>query len=130
MGLIYNNYAPNPKIHGYNSLMRSEIKIIAIFRPIFILAKLLIDEFAQSFNDADSVVVAPIYGAREAFDSTIDSSMLVSEIKKHHIDALHLEDFKKISDHISKTANNGDVIVCLGAGDISNFCEELITGQH
>ena len=133
--LVYDDYAHNPqKIRGALDGAREKFrdkKIIAVFQPhLYSRTKLLIDEFAQSFNDADSVVVAPIYGAREAFDSTIDSSMLVSEIKKHHIDALHLEDFKKISDHISKTANNGDVIVCLGAGDISNFCEELITGQH
>ncbi|MCX6717200.1 MAG: Mur ligase family protein [Candidatus Taylorbacteria bacterium] len=60
-------------------------KIVAVFQPhLFSRTKLLLNDFAQSFKDADEIILAPIYPAREAFDPTISSDILAEKIREHN----------------------------------------------
>jgi hypothetical protein len=61
-------------------------KIIVIFQPhLFSRTKLLLNDFAKSFADADSVILLPIYYAREVDDATISSEILKNEINSSSI---------------------------------------------
>lgn len=86
--LVYDDYAHNPQkvkaaLQGARELYPDK-KIIVVFQPhLFSRTKLLLNEFAESFGEADEVILAPIFPAREAFDPTISSEMLAEAIKDH-----------------------------------------------
>ena len=129
--LIYDDYAHNPQkvraaLQGARELY-SDRSITAVFQPhLYSRTKHLLGDFAQSFASADHVILAPIYASREAYDPSITSNMLEAEMKKYHGDVLFLENFQKIETHLLATTQKGDVVVCIGAGDISKFCEEFV----
>jgi UDP-N-acetylmuramate--alanine ligase len=87
--LLYDDYAHNPQkvraaLQGARELFPDK-RIVVVFQPhLFSRTKLLLSEFATAFNDADEIILAPIFPAREVFDSTISSEILAEEIKKHN----------------------------------------------
>lgn len=131
--LVYDDYAHNPqKVQSALSGAREmfpDKKIVAVFQPhLYSRTKALLDAFSNSFKDADSVLIAPIYGARESFDPTINSEMLAEKIRKTGIKAGALESFDEIM-KILETEEGGEVIVILGAGDITSLATQLVSGN-
>lgn len=87
--LVYDDYAHNPQkvkaaLQGAREMFPDK-KIIVVFQPhLFSRTKLLLKEFSESFGDADEVILAPIFPAREKLDPTISSEILAEEIKKYN----------------------------------------------
>ena len=83
--LIYDDYAHNPQkvkaaLQGAREMFPDK-KIKVVFQPhLFSRTKLLLNEFATAFTDADEVILAPIFPAREVFDPTISSDILAERI--------------------------------------------------
>jgi UDP-N-acetylmuramate--alanine ligase len=86
--LVYDDYAHNPQkvkaaLQGAREMFPDK-KIVVVFQPhLFSRTKLLLSEFATAFNDADEVILAPIFPAREVFDSSISSEILAERISDH-----------------------------------------------
>jgi UDP-N-acetylmuramate--alanine ligase len=110
-------------------------KIIVVFQPhLFSRTKLLLNDFAKSFNDADEVLLAPIYPAREAFDPTISSEILADKIR---ISMCHsrvggnpvfsFSSFSEIGNYIKENLKEGDVLITVGAGDVYKIGEKLVS---
>ncbi|MCQ2553484.1 MAG: UDP-N-acetylmuramate--L-alanine ligase [Clostridia bacterium] len=80
----------------------------------------LMDEFADAFVDADHVVLAEIYAAREKNISKLSSKELLKKIKEKHPtkDVCFFSDFESIADFAYNNAVEGDVVITMGAGDI------------
>ena len=80
----------------------------------------LLDEFAGSFDDADKVVLAEIYAAREKNIYEISSEKLADEIKRVHPDkdVRYIDSFDGIADYVLENADEGDLVITMGAGDI------------
>lgn len=102
----------------------NEKEVIAVFQPhTFSRTKEFFDEFAQSFSDADKVIVLEVYGsAREKDQETgINSTILVEEIKKHHGDVVYAPDLQSAKEQISNIEKG--VIMTMGAGDVWKILE-------
>ena len=95
-------------------------RIICIFQPhTFSRTKALFAEFSKSFDKADEVIVTDIYpSAREKPDPTINSRILVNEIKKHHKNAIYIGKVEEVVDFLKKELRSGDIVFTMGAGDI------------
>ncbi|MDO5441013.1 MAG: UDP-N-acetylmuramate--L-alanine ligase [Bacillota bacterium] len=80
----------------------------------------LFDQFADAFNDADKLVLAEIYAAREKNIYKISAKKLQEEIKKKHPEkeVYFMPDFNSISDFVTNNADEGDIVITMGAGDI------------
>ena len=90
--LVYDDYAHNPQkvkaaLQGAREMFpriengQAGKRIVVVFQPhLFSRTKLLLNEFATAFTDADEVILAPIFPAREAFDPTISSEILAERI--------------------------------------------------
>ena len=80
----------------------------------------LMDDFADAFEDADHVVLAEIYAAREQNISKLSSKKLLEKIKEKHPtkDVTFFSDFESIADFAYNNAGPGDVVITMGAGDI------------
>jgi len=86
----------------------------------------LFNEFAACFNDADTVIVAPIYAAGEAPIDGVTHEELVSRIRaRGHRDARVIDRAEALAPLIAARAQEGDYVVCLGAGNITQWAAAL-----
>ena len=86
----------------------------------------LMDEFQSCFNEADSVYVTPVYEAGEAPLPGVDSAALVAGLKSRgHRSAHTIEDAAALAATLAGEVSGGDIIVCLGAGDITRWAAGL-----
>lgn len=84
------------------------------------------DDFQQAFNDADIVFISPVYTAGEAPIDGIDSEALVSGLKQRgHRSAGHVTDAADLANKLADIVQEGDIVVCLGAGDITKWAAGL-----
>lgn len=131
--IIIDDYAHHPTaIRATLSALRnsSKGKIICAFQPhTYTRTKALLKEFADSFSDADKVIIADIYAAREKDTGMIHSRDLVNELVKNGVDAEYLGTFEEISNYIRNNASKDDIIVTMGAGDIYIVGEMLLTNK-
>jgi len=86
----------------------------------------LFDEFAACFNDADTVIVTPVYTAGEDPIEGVNSETLVSRIKTAgHRDARYASGPEALVPLVASIAEPGDFVVCLGAGNITQWAYAL-----
>ncbi|MFN3435914.1 MAG: UDP-N-acetylmuramate--L-alanine ligase, partial [Sphingomonas sp.] len=83
-------------------------------------------DFAQAFNDADMVLVTPVYAAGEAPVEGVSGEALVERtLARGHRLAESVADADALAARIAEVALPGDLIVCLGAGDITKWAAGL-----
>ena len=102
-------------------------RIIAVHQPHrFSRLHSLFDDFAACFNDADSILLAPVYAAGEDPIDGYDSEALVSRIKSGgHRDARYIDGAAAIAPIVRDIAKPGDFVVLLGAGSITQWAAAL-----
>lgn len=102
-------------------------KIIAVFQPHrYSRLSNLFDQFCTCFNEAEMVIVADVYAAGEAPLAGFDKKALSDGIKRHghrHVEILETPD--ALADMIVKLAAPGDYVICLGAGNITQWAYAL-----
>ena len=129
--LVYDDYGHHPTeikatLKGARELYPKN-KIIAVFQPhLYRRTKVLLNDFGKSFDDADEIILADIYAAREPKGESINSKMLAEEITKNGGKARYMESFDKIIGFLIENAKRGDVIITMGAGDIYKIGENLL----
>ncbi|MCX5697803.1 MAG: UDP-N-acetylmuramate--L-alanine ligase [Candidatus Omnitrophica bacterium] len=103
-------------------------RLIAIFQPHrYSRTKLLLEDFARSFDLADYVITTDIYAASEPPIPGIEGRSIYEAIKKHApAKKLFFLPKQEIVPHIIKNIRSGDIVVTLGAGDIIKSCDELV----
>jgi UDP-N-acetylmuramate--alanine ligase len=86
----------------------------------------LFDQFATCFNDADTVIVAPVYAAGEQPIEGVTHEELVARIRaRGHRDARVIDRPEALAPLIASRAEEGDYVVCLGAGNITQWAAVL-----
>jgi UDP-N-acetylmuramate--alanine ligase len=87
----------------------------------------LLDEFARAFGDAQHALILPIYkpSGREAHARPISSEDLVTRIDGHP-DARAIRSFDAAIQAIASGAQAGDVVVTMGAGDVTALSDRLV----
>ncbi|HXW72338.1 MAG TPA: UDP-N-acetylmuramate--L-alanine ligase [Methylocella sp.] len=102
-------------------------KVIAVVQPHrYSRLHSLFEEFAAAFGDADVVIVADVYPAGEAPIEGANRDALVAAIKRRgHPRAIGLERPEDLAPLIRTLARSGDYIVCLGAGNITQWAHAL-----
>ena len=91
-------------------------EVWAVFQPhTYSRTKALLDEFAESFADADHVIVTEIYAAREFDDLGVSAADIVARMD--HPEARYIPGLNEATDHLLDHLKRGDVLITLGAGD-------------
>lgn len=91
-------------------------RLWAVWQPhTFSRTRLLIDEFAGSFAQADRVVALDIYASREETDPSITTALVVERM--NHPNAIHIPDRRAAADYLLERLHPDDVVLTLGAGD-------------
>ncbi len=105
----------------------TEGRVIAVVQPHrYSRLRDLFQEFSTCFNDADIVAVADVYSAGETPIDDVNSDALAISLKSHgHRDARRIASFDNLPDLVRAEARPGDIVVCLGAGDITVYANAL-----
>lgn len=88
--------------------------------------KSLFKEFSQCLNQADLAVVTDIYRASEQSDRSKDSIDLVKAMKNEKLDQVNYIRDNQLIPKISRMIKEGDLVICLGAGDINKKLDKII----
>jgi UDP-N-acetylmuramate--alanine ligase len=101
-------------------------RLIVVFQPhTFSRTKTLLDAFAHSFAQADSVLITDIFAsAREEFDPTITAEMLAEAIHNTSNNAQYVPQNDLVST-LNELVKPGDVVITMGAGDIYKIHEQF-----
>jgi UDP-N-acetylmuramate--alanine ligase len=102
-------------------------KIVAVVQPHrYTRLQSLFEEFCTCFNDADSVVVAEVYAAGETPIEGIDRDHFVTGLRAHgHREVIPLPKSSDLAGIVKDLARSGDLVVCLGAGNITQWAYAL-----
>jgi UDP-N-acetylmuramate--alanine ligase len=102
-------------------------QVIAVVQPHrYTRLAALFEQFCTCFNDADAVVVAPVYAAGEAPIPGADRDSLVQGLRTHgHRQVVALEGPEKLAGLVREMARPTDYVVCLGAGSITQWAYAL-----
>lgn len=102
-------------------------KIVAVVQPHrYTRLQSLFEEFCTCFNDADAVVVADVYAAGEAPIDGIDRDHFVAGLRAHgHREVVPLPGAPELAGIVKGLAKPGDLVVCLGAGNITQWAYAL-----
>ena len=131
--IVIDDYAHHPtEIRAVLSAARegAEGRVIAVMQPHrYSRLEALMDDFQNAFNDADVVFVAPVYPAGEEPIEGIDSAALVEGLRaRGHRMVRAIADLKELSRDLRDLAADGDMIICMGAGDITKWAAALPAG--
>ena len=127
---IYDDYAHHPvEIAAVlrAARMAGKGRILAVVQPHrFTRLQSLFNEFSACLDDADIVVVTPVYSAGEAPIPGIDRDELASGLRRHgHPHVLTVDDEEGLAETIASVAKDGDLVVGLGAGTITDWINAL-----
>ncbi len=105
-----------------------ERRIVALFQPHrYSRTAALIDDFARAFNDADVVLVAPVYAAGEAPIEGADHHAVADKASAHgHRHVRAVSNLKEGVAALHALVKPGDLVLTLGAGDVTNSGPELL----
>jgi UDP-N-acetylmuramate--alanine ligase len=105
-------------------------RLFCVFQPHqHSRTRLLLDDFATSFELADETIVPDIFFVRddESEKQRVSSSDLVQRVRGNGQSAQYLPEFEKIIAYLKNKAGQDDLIVTMGAGNIWEIGRELIT---
>ncbi|MBL4612548.1 MAG: UDP-N-acetylmuramate--L-alanine ligase [Emcibacter sp.] len=127
---IVDDYAHHPvEISSVLSAAREAYKgrVIAVMQPHrYSRLESLFDEFCGCFNNADVVIVSPVYEAGEQPIEGINRDSLVDGIRAvGHRNVIALDGPEDLLDQIVEIAEDGDIVICMGAGSISQWAYDL-----
>jgi len=129
---IVDDYAHHPvEIAAVLSAARemTEGRVLAVVQPHrYTRLRDLFQDFSTCFNDADVVAVADVYAAGETPIDGVSADTLAASLKSHgHRDARRLGGLDDLPAFVRAEAKPGDIVVCLGAGDITAYANALPT---
>jgi UDP-N-acetylmuramate--alanine ligase len=130
--LLIDDYGHHPT-EVYNTLKAiknqfPDKRLVCVFQPHqYSRTHLLIEEFKGAFKYADKLIITDIYAARDTEEdmAKIDEKKLVKILSESGVDAIWGEGFDKTYTLLKIMITDGDVLVTMGAGNISNLAERL-----
>ena len=127
--LVFDDYGHHPTeikttLEGFRSRYTDK-KIVVLFQPhLYSRTKLLFNDFVTSFGASDTVLVAPIYAAREKNDESITSTILVHALAEQGVQARVYENERDFAELATQGVDT--IIITLGAGAMNEVAEALV----
>ena len=128
--MVVDDYAHHPsEIKATLTAARAayDKRIIAVFQPhLYSRTKIFLNEFAEALALADEVIVAPIYAAREQPMAGVSAENIVEMMKRNGFtNVRYAPDKDALPDQLAASIGKGDMVLVLGAGDISEVGHAL-----
>lgn len=103
-------------------------RIVVAFQPHrYTRTHHLFDDLTRAFNRADVLLISDVYAAGEAPIAGADAASLVKAVRRHgHRDVTHVPNRADLAQSLHARVKAGDVVITLGAGDITRVAPELL----
>ncbi len=102
-------------------------RVITAFQPHrYTRTKFLMNEFARCFNLTDHLILTDIYPASEKPIDGINAEKLLDKIREHRPRNLEYIGKEKVVDRLLALAQPGDLVLTLGAGDVTHFSDDFV----
>jgi len=129
--MIIEDYAHHPtEIRATLEAARAgwDSRLVVVFQPHrYTRLSRLITNFATSFNQADVLLITEIYPAGEEPIEGVNGQALFEEIQKFgHKHVLYEPDFSQLPDRVVSLLSGNDILLVMGAGNISQIIPEII----
>jgi UDP-N-acetylmuramate--alanine ligase len=99
-------------------------RAIAVFQPhLYSRTEAFAREFGQALSDADVVFVLDVYGAREQPLAGISGALVAEHVS---VAVQYVPDFSAVADRVAEAAAPDDVVVMMGAGDVTMLGKEIL----
>tara|TARA_B100000029_G_scaffold238482_2_gene235621 strand:- start:11 stop:1408 length:1398 start_codon:yes stop_codon:yes gene_type:complete len=128
---FYDDYAHHPTeiqaVMNSTKYVYKKRKIICVFQPHrYSRVKLLKKEFAKSFKLSDLVVLCPIYSAGEKIDKKFNQYYFSKFISKEsNVQVVNIKNQLELMNFFKKNLHHNELVICMGAGSISNWIREI-----
>jgi UDP-N-acetylmuramate--alanine ligase len=130
---IIDDYAHHPtEIRATLSALKEKYKdneILVVFHPhTYSRTKALLNDFAESFSDADKIIVLDIYGSAREVHGGAHSRDLVEKIKKNNCgkEVVYIPNLLEAEKYLRQKLVRGQKLVLMGAGDVFRIGENLL----
>lgn len=128
---VYDDYAHHPtEIRATISAARElypDRRLVVAFQPhTYTRTKALFDDFARAIGQADSVVLLPIYAAREKNESGVSSRELSVRALEFSPDARFVDSLPAAEEYLRQTVTDRDVLIVMGAGDVAELANAVV----
>jgi UDP-N-acetylmuramate--alanine ligase len=102
-------------------------RIVALFQPhLFTRTRDFYDEFGRVLALADRILLAPVYGAREQPISGVTSELIAESARHHGATQVNVLNTDDIASAALPDLRSGDVVLVMGAGNITRVSDELV----
>ena len=102
-------------------------RLICVWQPhTYSRTKALFNDFLESFDSADEIIVTDIYAAREKFDPTIHSKDVVDAMVKKGLNAKYLGTFEEARDYIYDIIEDDDLVITTGCGNPDELAKMIV----
>lgn len=129
---VFDDYAHHPtEVAATLAAVRSVVqqsgsgRSLVVFQPhLYSRTKAFAQEFGHALDAADQVFVLDVYGAREQPLAGISGATVAEHVSAP---VRYLPDFSAVAEELAVAAEPGDVIVTMGAGDVTLLGPEIVT---
>ena len=122
---VYDDYAHHPDeimVTLATAKKMAQGRVICVFQPHnYSRLRDLFEDFKTSFNDADLIILCPLYAARDDVGTEVSSKLLAESINN----ALYFETFDEIKAYLKSELKDGDLLLIMGAGDITKLANSI-----
>ncbi len=127
---IFDDYAHHPteiKATIDAILKVKHNKLWVVFQPhTFTRTRALFNEFVTAFEKADTVILTDIYAAREIDTGIVSSEQLSEKINEFSKNCIYIKTLDEVKDYFKNNLKEGDILLTLGAGTITNVGRDLV----
>jgi UDP-N-acetylmuramate--alanine ligase len=129
---VFDDYAHHPtEISATLEAVRTLLeqsgagRSLVVFQPhLYSRTKAFAAEFGHALDAADEVFVLDVYGAREQPLAGVSGASVAEHVS---VPVQYLPDFSTVADAVAAAAGPGDVVVTMGAGDVTMLGPEIVT---
>ena len=128
---VFDDYAHHPtEVRAVLTALRTvteqagDGRVLAVFQPhLYSRTKTFADEFAAALSGADRVFVLDVYAAREQPIAGVSGATIAEKVT---VPVAYLPDFSAVAARVAEAAEPGDVVVTMGAGDVTLLGPEIL----
>jgi UDP-N-acetylmuramate--alanine ligase len=102
-------------------------RTVAIFQPhLYSRTRDFYKEFGKSFFDSDILIITDVYPAREKPIKNVSGELIANAARDYgHRNVIYVENKAKIEEKLREITKEGDLVIAMGAGDISKIGKEF-----
>lgn len=129
---VYDDYGHHPTeiiatIAGTRE-MYPDKKVVVVFQPhLYSRTEELFTDFVRSLSKADRIVLTHVYDARDTGKAGVTGDKLAEAIKDQNPNTQYFADFSDIVADLKSSITADDVVIVMGAGDVTQVANELTT---